>query len=413
MRSRMEILEGAGNKRPLPEQQAYGDAKRQKVAEPAPPQPSPLPPNSLAALFALTDQVALQGFDATTVPAEISSKIVVSTLARLDPQVLDRAIQTIRQRLAEKAAAQAPPLNPETAPLDVEDDDDYEPDYMVAEDNEQILNKLDGSPRDAEQHKVDAASLALGPFKLPPPPPLNPDAAAAATQLTVARIFDAVKGLEDPSARKAKAGVNRMAASSYDKESMLTFITRMGTRSFAGLEEADSDNTKDEESGSAMVVHNPRSGNAIRERMYIYILEDFRKRIDVAVAWLCEEWYNDHLARKQGGGVQQHYETWVLKLVDGFFPYLNPSDKVLMRFLGEIPDLNPAILARVKHLCADPSMVQLALTTLLYLVMMKPPVRDMALDTVQDVWMECKSFPMAVDWLLNYLLMLTVVVVVV
>lgn len=388
MRSRMEILEGAGNKRPLPDQQAYGDAKRQRVAEPAPVQVNPLPPNSLAALFALTDQVALQGFDASSVPAEISSKIVVSTLARLDPQILDKAVQTIRQRLSEKAAAQAQPLNPETAPLDVEDDDDYEPDYMVAEDTEQILNKLDGSPREAEQHKLDAASLALGPFKLPPPQPLSAEAAAAATQLTVARIFDAVKGLDDPSARKVKAGVNRMAASSYDKDSMLEFIVRMGTRCLTGLEEVDTD-VKGED-GSAVVLRNPLSGNAIRDRMYTYVLEDFRKRIDVAVAWLCEEWYNDNLARKQSPDAPVHYETWALKLVDGFFPYINPSDKVLMRFLGEIPELNPTILARVKRLCADPAMVQLALTSLLYLVMMKPPVRDIALDTVQDVWIECE-----------------------
>lgn len=396
MRSRMEILEGAGTKRAMPEQQAYSDVKRQKMAEPAQVQVNPMapPPNSLAALFTLTDNVGFQGFDASQVPAGLAARIAVTTLSRTDPTELTKAVQRIRDRLAAKAAAAAPVLNPETAPLDVEDDDDYEPDYMMAEDTEQILNKLDGTPRE-EQSKTDAASLALGPYKLPPPPRLNPEAASTFTQVVVGRVFEAVKGLEDPSAKKSKAGANRMAASSYDKESMLTMIARLGTRSNTGIEDVDAD----EEESKAMVLRNPRSGNAIRDRLYTYILEDFRKRIDVAVAWLCEEWYNDRLAQKQG--LQErvaplHYEAWAVKLVDGFFPYLNPSDKILMRFLGEIPELTRPILAKVKHLVADPSMVQLALTSLLYLVMMKPPVRDMALDTVQDIWLECKFIEVSV-----------------
>lgn len=392
MRSRMEIFDEAGRKRALAEQQqaAYSEAKRQKMnSEPVVPQVTFAAPgpNSLAALFTLTDNVAFHGLDASQIPAPMATKLVVSSLSRLDPQELNKAVRIVRERLAAKMAAHAPPLNPETAPLDVEDDDDYDPEYVVAEDTEQILNRLDGTPREEQQPAADAASLALGPFKLPAPPPISPEAAAAATQITVARVFEAVKGLEDPSAKKTKAGANRLAASSYDKESMLTFIARIGTRSNAGLEEID---TEDEDSKS-MVLRNPLSGNAIRDRLYTYVLEDFRRRIDVVVAWLCEEWYNDSLAKKQSPEAPLHYDTWALKLVDGFFPYLNPSDKVLTRFLGEIPELNKTILARVKRLCADPSMVQLALKSLLYLVMMKPPVRDMALDTVQDIWVECKS----------------------
>lgn len=392
MRSRMEIFDDAGRKRALAEQQqaAYNDAKRQKMnSEPAAPQVNLLAPgpNSLAAMFTLTDNSAFHGLDASQVPAAMATKLVVSSLSRIDPQALERAVRIVRERLAVKAAAQPPVLNPETAPLDVDDDDDYDPEYVVAEDTEQILNRLDGAPREEQQPTADAASLALGPYKLPAPPPLNPEAAAAAGRVTVARVFDAVKGLEDPSAKKSKAGANRLAASSYDKESMLTFIARIGTRSNAGLENID---IKEEDSTS-VVPRNPLSSNAIRDRLYSYVLEDFRRRIDVAVAWLCEEWYNDNLSKKQGPDAPLHYERLVLKLVDGFFPYLNPSDKVLTRFLGEIPELNRAILAKVKRLCADPSMVQLALTSVLYLVMMKPPVRDIALDTVQDIWLECKS----------------------
>lgn len=390
MRSRAEILDGVGQKRQLVDPQAYDGVKRQKMSEPTPAQPNPLAPpaNSLAALFTLSDHAGLQAFDASQVPAPLAAKIAVSTLARIDPQALFKAIDTVRERFAAKVAAAPPVLDPETAPLDVEDDDDYEPDYMVAEDTEQILNKLDGTPREDQQPQADAASLALGPYLLPAPPPLKPDVSAAAGQSTVDRVFDALKAREDSSAKKSKAGVNRLAASAYDKDALLTFIARLGTRPTAGL-----DNTlvKDEESND-MVLHDPLSRNFIRDRMYTYVLDDFRKRIDVAVQWLNEEWYTDRLAKKDNPNAPLHYERTILKLVEGFFPYLNPQDKVLMRFLGEIPDCNRQVLAKVKTLCADPSMVQLALTSLLYLVMMKPPVRDLALDTVQDVWLECKFF---------------------
>jgi hypothetical protein len=119
-------------------------------------------------------------------------------------------------------------------------------------------------------------------------------------------------------------------------------------------------------------------------------MEDFRKNIDVAVSWLCEEWYNDKLLKKLGGDHPLHYEKCTLRLIDGFLPYLHPQDKVLTRFLSEIPELNRTILSRVKAMCRDPSVVQLALTSLLYLVMMKPPVKEVALDTVQDIWTDCE-----------------------
>jgi symplekin len=64
----------------------------------------------------------------------------------------------------------------------------------------------------------------------------------------------------------------------------------------------------------------------------------------------------------------------------------------LTRFLSEIPGLNANVLERVKSLCRDPAMVNLALTSLLYLVIMRPPVREIVLDAVEDVWNTCKPF---------------------
>ena len=273
-----------------------------------------------------------------------------------------------------------------------DDDDDYEPNFYAAEDTEQILNKLDSAPPEElpEQNTdADASALTtLGPFKLPAPPPIDPDTASKLSQLTASRVFEPLTFLEEPTSRKPKAGINRLAASSYDRDAWLTMITRLATRSTSGLEVTSGRIKKEPETGfnqSGITL-----SNVIRESLYNYILEDWRKRIDVAVAWLCEEWYNDQLTKRSGVDGPLYYEKSVLRLLDGFLNYVTASDKMLTRFMSEIPEANREALGKLKGLCGDPTTVQLALSTLLYLVMMKPPSREIALDTVAEIWMECE-----------------------
>ncbi|KAM0216632.1 hypothetical protein ACHAPA_007582 [Fusarium lateritium] len=396
MRTMADIFENSGRKRPHePVPQEDYDTKRQRLT-PAQIQIPPLGPgpHSLADVFTLIDNTALRNFDISQVPAPLVARIAVITLARLDPQVLAKTVDGVRGRLDALASAPAPELNPNTAPLGVEEeDDDYEPDFYQAEDTEQILNKLDSSP----VHEAPALDdgLALRSFHLHQPSALTPEAALTAGNGTITRVIEMMKSLEDP-VKKSKAGFSRLAASSGNKDSWMTILARLATRSVAGLEETS---IKDEDGSSA-----PQSlSNNIRDIMYSYVMEDFRKHIDVAVSWLCEEWFNDKLQQKKGGDRSLHYEKCCLRLIDGFLPYLHPQDKVLTRFLSEIPELNKNVLSRVKHMCRDPSVVQLALTSLLYLVMMRPPVKEIALDTVQDIWTEFEEArPMAGKYLAKY-----------
>lgn len=284
-------------------------------------------------------------------------------------------------------------LNPETALLGVdEEDDDYEPDFEPAEDAEQILNKLDGAPPKEIEVPVEAPpDVPLAPFTLPPPPPLTPEQATHLGQGTVVRVFGAMRSLNEP-VKKTNTGINRLAASSYDRDAWITIITRLATRSSSGLQRSE-DLVKSE-----LGDMNKSVGDTIRENLYQYILEDFRKRIDIAVTWLCEEWYNDRIQLRMSGGAVLHYNKWVLKVLDGIVPYLDARDKILTRFLSEIPGLDVEALERVKGLCRDPNMVNLALTSLLYLVMFKPPVRELALDAVEDIWLTCKSQSSQFTW---------------
>lgn len=97
LRSRSEIFDEANRKRAYAEQpQANnGEVKRQKLEGPVLPlQIPPLAPGpqSLAAVYTLTNNIGLQGFDATQVPAGLAARINVKTLAGLDQQILDQAV---------------------------------------------------------------------------------------------------------------------------------------------------------------------------------------------------------------------------------------------------------------------------------------------------------------------------------
>ncbi|KAI1769457.1 hypothetical protein GGR53DRAFT_472564 [Hypoxylon sp. FL1150] len=408
MRSRAEIFDEGSRKRALAEQ-ANGLAVKRQRTGPVSSHPqveiSPLPPgpHTLAEVFTFTSNEGLKNFNVgDSVPAPLAAKISVTTIARVDPQLLDRAIQGVRDRLAALYAVKQEQINPETAPLDVEEDeDDYEPDYYAAEDTEQILNKLDSSPADErrELEKPVLGGLALPSFRLPPPPMLNPEQAAAVGQKSITRVFSTMRTLEDPAVKKAKAGMNRLAASSYDQSSWITVITRIATRT-GGVLELFLPDEDDDTKGT------PRLSDSIREQLFNFVLEDFRKRIEVAVSWLSEEWYDNELQKRAVASSPFHqeapasYDKWALRLLDGFLPYLHAQDKVLTRFLSELPELSAAMLARVKTLCRDPSLVNLAITSLYYLVVMRPPVRDIALDAIQDIWTDYEDArPIAAKYL--------------
>jgi|SRR3569833_628196 len=98
VRSRTEVLDDVSRKRSLAEQQAaaYGDAKRPRLGPEASVPQAQIPPlapgqPTLASIFTLTRNPALAAFRASQVPLELAARITVSTLAKVDPQLLVRA----------------------------------------------------------------------------------------------------------------------------------------------------------------------------------------------------------------------------------------------------------------------------------------------------------------------------------
>ena len=230
---------------------------------------------------------------------------------------------------------------------------------------------------------------SIASFRLPQPSPLSDDELDRVTESTISRVFEKMNLLADSNVTpmKSKAGIHRLAATSFDKNAWITLIARLGTRASATLEEEEDyspDESGDDDGGDLKREHGrdwgikrreTTLGSRIRESLYVYILEDFRKRIGAAVSWVTEEWYNDRIQQRQylnttntttttGSRPQQHYEKIVLRVLDGMLPYLDTRDKVFTRFVSELPAINQSILGRVKSLARDPERVSLAVNTL-------------------------------------------------
>lgn len=268
------------------------------------------------------------------------------------------------------------------------DDDEYEPDDYEPEDAEQVANRLDSTG--------DITHVAPAAFKLPEAPRLSPEEVQQHGELAIRRTFGLIGELEEK-AKATRGGFNRLAASDYGRDAWITIATRLASRASAGLEDPD-EGIKDEYAVKS-TKGNLSISDTIRDLLYDYVIRDWKKRIDVAVSWLNEEWYNDAiLAQSAATSLKSitngetppkgHYYRCALRLIDGILPYITPSDKGLIRLYSELPTLDYEILSRVKTMAQDPERVGLATQVLQYLHMFRPPVKDIVVQIAAELWRE-------------------------
>jgi symplekin len=296
------------------------------------------------------------------------------------------------QTLRQTAPSQIPARQP-TAPA-AEDEEEYEPDFEP-EDAEQLINKLDGIPSDPLASRP-APSTALAPYKLPEAPPLSEEDVQKYGDMTVHRAFGMLSSVDETQKSKAtKGGFNRLAASDYNRDAWVTILSRLATRASAGLDDPE-EGIKDEYAVKS-TKGNHKISDAVRDGLYQYIMYDWKKRIDVAISWLNEEWYNDMILAQSSStnGIanghtapQANYHRCALRLIDGILPYIEHTDKILVRFLSEIPAIDYEILVRLKKMAEDPERIDLACYSLQYLYMFRPPVKKLAADVLSEMWTE-------------------------
>lgn len=251
------------------------------------------------------------------------------------------------------------------------------------------MNNLDQAP--TEEIISRAPEIALGTFNLQPPPPLTEKETVEHSKGAVARVFETLNALDQTVAGKTlKLGFNRLAASNHDRDAWITVISRLASRAPAGLGEGK---IKSEHESATISKDAFSPSDGLRNALYFYVVDDFKRRIDVAISWLNEEFYNDKVQSMQQGGelVQENYKRWMLKVLDGIIPFLDAGSKLLIRFVSEIPSLDRDVLQRVTRIARDPERVQLAVNSLHYLILLRPPVRDIAIDALEDLYKNCKS----------------------
>ncbi|EED16068.1 mRNA cleavage and polyadenylation specificity factor complex subunit (Pta1), putative [Talaromyces stipitatus ATCC 10500] len=400
----IEAFDASSRKRALPDEPTDGldNAKRARLGAETPPllkiPPLPEGPISYSQLYTLTEDIGLSSFDVKQLPPDLIVKIAVAVLGRVDQNALTQATDAIRGRYQTLIARQAQQAQ---APAE-EDEDEYEPEYQPVDIPESEVQDTTAAIFEVEPE--------LGPFQLSRPPPLTGNEANEIGRAAADRVFEMMIATPFKAAAKPvtaggaaassastsasasssdRKGFARLAGGSLDsKEAWITMLVRMATRAPAKLEAAAGEiQTSD---------GRPTISNYIRDLLYRHILEDFRSRINIGIMWLNEEWYNDRMqmeaAASQRGkseevSVPLHYDSWVLRLLGGILPYLDARDvKILIRFLSEIPEVTLPIIGRVQTLARDPERINLCVQALHYLVMFRPPAREMCLNTLEEIY---------------------------
>ena len=371
------------------------DAKRQKVTggqRKFPPLPPP--PNTVAQLFTLTEDPAIQQFDVKYLPLELIDFTVPLLLKSIAQEHLDEAIGAIRSRLSHlsKASQRTPvPDVPMDGPTGIDDEDEYDPEFELSTDV--TTNAADKS--------LIQPGIDLGPFELPKPPPLTGTELSIVSEQSVDHLESLIRTIEtQPTPARQKLGLNRLAASANDRDAWTTILIRVATRTPAALDEYEAAHAIDSDEEDAVKPdpdsEPPTIANRIRQRLFMYIVDDFRARLNVAISWLCEEWYVDKVASSSNPGIASrtpNYDRHSLRLLSSLLPYFDARDKNhLIRFLSEIPAINPALLqACAQQLARDPERIGMFVLSMQYLLMFRPPVREIVLDVLEQVWEEGDS----------------------
>jgi symplekin len=254
------------------------------------------------------------------------------------------------------------------------DYDDYDPEAVPLD-----PTTADDEQGEGAQIHPDLDSLALTSFQLPHPERLSPIRLKSEFQASVERILQSLRTLE--SVQRAglptgkTPGLESLAIVEWDKEAWTVLLTRLSARALSGP-------SRDE---------GPLS-NLLRERLFEYIMSNFREHMDLIIAWLTEEWYNDKLTLQgnlEGGAMKGEgvYGKWAMRILDNILPFIEMKDsKIFLRFLGDLPLLTGGMVIKLGVLCLDPERIKLGFAGIKYLLLLRPPARADCINLLVDLY---------------------------
>ncbi|KAG4306212.1 hypothetical protein PORY_000200 [Pneumocystis oryctolagi] len=330
--------------------------------------PENLQNGSIISLFMINQMKTdnpLLSIDVTQLPHELVARITVESLLYIKNDYFERSINILRSRLLEQTQQTATKIEenklikePAKNVIDMEDDD-YEPsDTSVFQLNETTIKARNLQVKEKNCYEK---SIKVIPFELPDPQPFTPLLLTKQFHAVIDRLFLNVFKDTTPDDTKHTRILNleNLKTNKWNKQSWIRLISRLCTRGLITSKETDEKNNKDQISFSHFV----------RNKLLEYVLSYFKERIQFAVTWLSEEWYNDRLMLRKSKEERStwegpQYEKWTLMVLDGVLPFVEGTNKAFLRFLSDLPELSVACIHRLRILCLDPERSKLGFAAL-------------------------------------------------
>jgi symplekin len=244
--------------------------------------------------------------------------------------------------------------------------DDYDPEAITLVDSEDKPTELG----DDIQPEIDEMEVLK--FELSEAQSLSPQFIKQEFQASIDRILQSIWTMDKSISHRAGISskfttLDSLAITEWNKEAWITILSRLSSRALISPSIEDT---------------NPIP-NILRERLFEYIMINFREHMDLIISWLTEEWYNESVSPSSTG----IYAKWAGRIFDNILPFIEAKDsKLFLRFLGDLPLLNVSHVAKLKTLCLDPERQKLGFAAIKYLLLLRPPVRNACVELCVDLF---------------------------
>ncbi|XP_068854580.1 LOW QUALITY PROTEIN: symplekin [Aphelocoma coerulescens] len=121
----------------------------------------------------------------------------------------------------------------------------------------------------------------------------------------------------------------------------------------------------------------------LKSEVLSFILDDVRGRLDLAFAWLFQE-YNAHLARGGAGGLER-YDECLIGLLAGLQEKPDQKDGIFTKVVLEAPLITESALEVIRKYCEDESRTYLGMSTLRDLIFKRPSRQFQYLHVLLDL----------------------------
>jgi symplekin len=243
---------------------------------------------------------------------------------------------------------------------------------------------LDSGERQHTNDETDDAQfpideMAITTFELPLAEKLSPQILRQEFQASIDRILQSIRAMDKSISYRAgisnkSISLDSIAITEWDKEAWITLLSRLSARGLGQPEPSTKGHLDSDTTGM---------GNSLRERLFEYIMINFRDHMDLAIAWLTEEWYNDKLTSESSGV----YAKWATRIFDNILPFIEAKDmRIFIRFLGDLPLIMPAHVNKLRILCLDPERQKLGFAAIKYLLLLRPPARIACIELCTDLY---------------------------